>query len=201
MALSLEVYSELYRDARCLPWVTGQPQPAVVALAAEAELLAPVLDVGCGAGENAVYLAGLGLEVTAIDVVPAAVELARHKADAACVGLRAFSGDVLAMARQSSESFGTILDSCCFHAMDRSDAFEYARSIHRLLRPGGALHVIAISDVETAISGPVGWSARALQNAFSWPLQMRSVKPCLYLTTTAPAGRKAWLASFRHGDA
>ena len=41
-----------------------------------------VLDFGCGAGEEAVYLAKLGARVTAIDISPVGIELTRERAAA-----------------------------------------------------------------------------------------------------------------------
>ena len=40
-----------------------------------------ILDVGCGEGENSMLLASLGAKVTGIDISPAAIELARERAE------------------------------------------------------------------------------------------------------------------------
>ena len=62
------------------PWDIGGPQPAFEALADAGEIAGPVLDAGCGTGENALFLAALGFEVVGVDAVEAAVEAARRKA-------------------------------------------------------------------------------------------------------------------------
>ena len=62
------------------PWDTGQPQPAVVRLAAEGGFAGAVLDAGCGTGENALYLASLGWPVLGVDVAETALAIAREKA-------------------------------------------------------------------------------------------------------------------------
>ena len=62
------------------PWDIGRPQPEIVALE-EAGVLGPVvIDVGCGTGENALYLAGRDHDVHGIDGATAAIEQARAKA-------------------------------------------------------------------------------------------------------------------------
>ena len=62
------------------PWEIGRPQSAFVSLAQSQQIRSPVLDVGCGTGENALYLASLGLDVNGIDSARAAIETARDKA-------------------------------------------------------------------------------------------------------------------------
>jgi 2-polyprenyl-3-methyl-5-hydroxy-6-metoxy-1,4-benzoquinol methylase len=62
------------------PWDTGQPQPAIVRVASEGGLVGPVLDAGCGTGENALHAASLGLPVLGVDVAETALATARAKA-------------------------------------------------------------------------------------------------------------------------
>ncbi|HEX9637001.1 MAG TPA: methyltransferase domain-containing protein [Acidobacteriota bacterium] len=47
-----------------------------------------VLDLGCGTGEDAIWMAGRGLQVTAVDASAAMLAAARAKAEAASVGGR-----------------------------------------------------------------------------------------------------------------
>src|SRR5271168_1846506 len=62
------------------PWDIGRPQPAIVRLAAEGGFAGAVLDAGCGTGENALYVASLGLAVLGVDVAETALAMARAKA-------------------------------------------------------------------------------------------------------------------------
>ena len=65
---------------------------------------ASALDVGCGTGDNSIYLAQHGWQVTGVDFVPKAVEKARAKAAAAGVRVDVRHGDAT---RLSSEGLGT----------------------------------------------------------------------------------------------
>ena len=49
-------------------------------LASEGGFAGPVLDVGCGSGENALMVAALGLSVLGVDVAETALAIAREKA-------------------------------------------------------------------------------------------------------------------------
>lgn len=40
-----------------MPWDTGRPQPVLVALEQDGLISGAVLDVGCGTGDNAIFLA------------------------------------------------------------------------------------------------------------------------------------------------
>jgi SAM-dependent methyltransferase len=62
------------------PWDIGQPQPALVALFDEIEPLGPVLEVGSGTGDLALFLAKRGLSVIGVDSSEAAVAQAQAKA-------------------------------------------------------------------------------------------------------------------------
>jgi hypothetical protein len=57
-----EPWDASYHDGPA-PWDTGQPQPAIVRLAADGGFAGAVLDAGCGTGENALHVASLGLPV------------------------------------------------------------------------------------------------------------------------------------------
>ena len=55
-----EPWDASYQDGPA-PWDTGRPQPAIVRLAGAGRFTGTVLDVGCGTGENALFLAARGI--------------------------------------------------------------------------------------------------------------------------------------------
>src|SRR6266566_3792935 len=64
------------------PWDIGRPQQAYVELVQTGKIHGSVLDVGCGTGEHALYLAQHGHEVWGIDSSPTAIQKAQQKAAA-----------------------------------------------------------------------------------------------------------------------
>ncbi|GAA1964279.1 class I SAM-dependent methyltransferase [Amycolatopsis minnesotensis] len=145
------------------PWVIGEPQPAVVELEREDRIGGSVLDVGCGAGEHTLHLAGLGYDVLGVDFSPLAVELA--SANAAARGIEARFEVADAMRLTGEPRYDTVLDSALFHVFTPADQLVYARSLHAVTKPGGVLHVLALADTEPSIGPQV--SETAIRTAFA----------------------------------
>src|SRR5438094_177897 len=76
------------------PWDTGQPSSELRLVVAEGSISpCRALELGCGTGTNAVWLAQQGFDVTALDVSPLAIARAQQRSDA--VGVRFLVADVL----------------------------------------------------------------------------------------------------------
>jgi SAM-dependent methyltransferase len=90
-----EFWDERYASHEHQMW-SGRPNGS---FAAEVEDLAPgrVLDVGCGEGADAIWLAARGWDVTGVDVSSVAIERARKAADAAGVAVRWVHGSALSV--------------------------------------------------------------------------------------------------------
>jgi ubiquinone/menaquinone biosynthesis C-methylase UbiE len=65
------------------PWQIDRPQPEVLQLIEQGKFESPVLDLGCGTGDNTIELARHGLVVKGLDAVPEALERARKKTEQA----------------------------------------------------------------------------------------------------------------------
>ena len=127
------------------PWDIGRPQPAFKRLAEQGAIAGSVIDVGCGTGENALYLAGLGLDVTGLDAAPTAIARAREKAIARGLAATFIVGDALDLAAVGS-SFDVAVDSGLFHVFSDADRLRYERGLREVLRPGGRYFVLCFSD-------------------------------------------------------
>ena len=91
-----------------------------------------VLDIGCGSGEIARWLAGRGFAVTGIDVASSAIELARGTGRDV-PGL-AFKVDDICIDRGRGR-FDALLDRGCFQAVGGAKR-KYARSVAAVAGPG-----------------------------------------------------------------
>lgn len=96
---------------------------------------ARVLDLGCGTGEDALFLASLGVKVHAVDVSPAMVAYARAKA--ARAGLASLV-HVEVLAAEDVASLGVVFDGACsdFGALNCTALGTVGEGLARALRPG-----------------------------------------------------------------
>ncbi len=181
-----------YQDGSA-PWDVGAPQPEIVRLAEEGEIVGDVLDAGCGTGENALYLAGLGRRVMGIDAAPSAIARAREKAAARGLGVPFLVADALELAKLRRR-FETVIDCGLFHTFDAPRRRAYAHSLCEVLSPGGTLHVLCFSDEEPPGPGPWRISEGDLGEAFRSIFALTRLRPGRF-ERRAPEPAKAWVAT------
>ncbi|MEX2027240.1 MAG: class I SAM-dependent methyltransferase [Pirellulaceae bacterium] len=116
------------------PWETGQPSAELARVIAE-EQIQPcrVIELGCGTGINAVWLAQQGFDVTGVDSSRLAIEKARQRAAEAPV--RFVVDDVLKLS-QEYQPFPFFFDRGCYHAVRQIDVQAYVRTLKRVTMPG-----------------------------------------------------------------
>src|SRR5262245_45052343 len=78
-------WNDSYASGDPLPWDTGTPDPLLVEMI-ESRAIAPgrALEIGCGTGTNAIFLAQHGFKVLGVDISEIAVNRARAKAHGQC---------------------------------------------------------------------------------------------------------------------
>jgi len=97
------------------------------------------LDIGCGEGADAIWLARGGWTVTAIDISEVALSRARATADRAGVAVEWICGDALQMALPAG-SFDLL--SMQYPALPKAAGEVAVRTLLDTLRPGGLLHAV-----------------------------------------------------------
>lgn len=176
------------------PWDIGRPQPAFEVLADASEIAGPVLDAGCGTGENVLFLAARGFEVVGVDAVEAAVEAARHKAVARGLEAEFLVHDALAL-EGLGRRFATVVDSGLFHTFDDRERGRFVTSLAAALTLGGHYYVLCFSERELREGGPRRVTQAELRAAFNRPpFRVLSIAAAEMATNLDGEGRKAWLA-------
>ncbi len=109
-----------------------------------------IVDAGGGTGGFAVPLAGLGHTVTVIDPSPDSLAAAQRRAAEIAVPLRAIQGDVADLPGVIGEQGADLI--LCHSVLEYVDAPAAAMAaISRVLRPGGAVSVLAASAVAAVV--------------------------------------------------
>lgn len=148
--------------------------PAELAGVAAAGLVparALVLDLGCGAGAEAVWLARRGHRVVGVDSSAPALEIARRRADEAGVKVDFRRASVFDLPLEDGAA-GFALDRGCFHAIDPDDRALYAAEVTRVLAPGASLLLRGAAETDEA-AGLFAVDAEAVDRWFPSPLYRR----------------------------
>lgn len=143
------------------PWDRGGPGPQLVRWIAESRFPPPcrVLVPGSGSGHDVLALAEAGATVTGLDFAPAAILLATARLQAATPAGRATVVQADALAWMPESPFDAIYEQTCWCALHPDHWQTYALQLHRWLRPGGRLFLMAMQmqrpgAAEGRIEGP-----------------------------------------------
>ncbi|HYM50422.1 MAG TPA: class I SAM-dependent methyltransferase [Candidatus Limnocylindrales bacterium] len=177
------------------PWDIGRPQPVFVRLLGSGEIRGSVLDVGCGTGENVLFLAERGLSATGIDGAPAAIEKARAKAQARGLDAHFTVADGLDLA-VPAQPFDTVIDCGFFHVLADDERPRYLASLSRVLRPGGTLFLLGFSDRQPGVLGPRRLTEAEIRRTFQDGWRVAAIHPAVFELTHGGAAQ-AWLASIQ----
>lgn len=139
------------RHGARVPIESAAPDPS---LAAAADGLVPgrALDLAAGDGRNAIWLAGRGWDVTAIDFSTVALDRARASADAAGVAIEWVNADLLEW-RPEPRSFDLV--AVMFLHLPRHERRAVLANAADAVAPGGRL-VIVGHDRSNLIGGAGG---------------------------------------------
>ncbi|KAA8939269.1 MAG: class I SAM-dependent methyltransferase [Mycobacterium sp.] len=127
------------------PWDTKAPKESVVGWYEQGLIHGDVLDIGCGLGDNAVYLARQGFTVTGLDISPTALITAERRAADARVTVTFAVADATRL-EGYRDAFDTVIDSGMFHTLDDDGKRRYAAAVHRATRAGATLLMSCFSD-------------------------------------------------------
>jgi SAM-dependent methyltransferase len=188
----MSIFDEAYNGVP--NWEIGRPQREFVTLEETGEIRGDVLDVGCGTGENALFLARRGHKVWGVDSVPRAIERAREKARDRDLSVTFLVQDALDL-ENLSRTFDTIIDSGLFHALSDPDRLRFVRSLAAVLRPGGTYLMLAFSELEPGENGPRRVTQQEIRSAFEDGWRINGIRAAIFEGQWQPAGYLAWLSS------
>ena len=160
------------------PWDIAKPQPEIVALE-DAGVFGPrVLDVGCGTGETALFLAERGHDVTGVDAVQVAVDTAKARAAERGLDVCFRAADVLDVLSELIGKFHSVTDVGFFHALTDAQRTDFASKLAGKLAPGGVYAMLCFSDRVPGAWGPRRVSEAEIRAVFAGPeWVLRAIRP------------------------
>ncbi len=137
-----------------VPWNVEIPPAALVALV-ESSTVRPckAVDLGCGAGNYAIFLASKGFGVTGIDIAPAAIKLAIQNAKKAGVQVHFVVGDILESLDAFRDTFDFAYDWEVLHHIFPEHRQKYVTNVAQIVRAKGKYLSVCFSEKDPQFGG------------------------------------------------
>lgn len=149
------IYQELAPDE--IPWnLEGPPAPLAALVESRWVLPCDTVDLGCGAGNHAVWLATKGFRVTGVDISPRALELAERLAAESGIACRFVESDLTKEDEALDDYFDFAYDWEVLHHIFPVDRGRYVSNVHRMLRPAARYLSICFSEEDAPGFGGEG---------------------------------------------
>lgn len=182
-----------------VPWDEEMPPPEVLEFV---PTLAPgrAIDLGCGYGRASIYLAGLGWEVDAIDIIPAAIAEAAKRAGEAGVRLRLHIASISEL-HFLAGTYDFALDVGCAHVLDRLELVRYRDQLARLLHTGAYLMVygrLRENELPDGEEGPAGFEESEFLSLFADAFELEWTERGITQVEDQPPWSSAWFRFRRH---
>lgn len=159
-------WDQFYGDRnKGIPFFKDRPDENLVEYVSKRHMTpGKVLELGCGGGRNAVYLAQQGYAVDAIDISQAAVDWGRERARKHQVEVNFARSNIFDLSLEPG-SYDLIYDSGCFHHIYPHRRVTFLELVSSTLKPGGCFGLVCfaagsmgaeITDWEDTGSGASG---------------------------------------------
>lgn len=156
-------WNQRYADKNT-PWDSGVPSKELQRVFSEGWFKpCPMLEIGCGTGTNAIWLAQQGFKVTACDLAPLAIEQARRKGEQAGVCVRFVVADVLQLPELGGP-FQFVFDRGVYHHLRTVDLARFQQALAKYTQPGSYYLTLAgnANDPQPPENGPPRVSAQEI---------------------------------------
>jgi cyclopropane fatty-acyl-phospholipid synthase-like methyltransferase len=146
------IYRTVPLDA--IPWNVETPPDVLVGLVTSGSIRpCTTIDLGCGAGNYAVYLAGLGFDVTGVDSSPTAIKIAGEHAKKRGVRCRFIVADLLGDLHEVTGTFDFAFDWELLHHIFPEDRTTYIKNVYKILNSGATYFSVCFSEKDPQFGG------------------------------------------------
>ncbi|MFA5189271.1 MAG: class I SAM-dependent methyltransferase [Verrucomicrobiia bacterium] len=179
-------WNQTYRDPQAPPWDTGKPSTQL-RLLLESGAVKPcrALDLGCGTGTNAIFLAQQGFNATGVDLSEVAVQRALAKAQTAGVTANFICASVLALPDLGGP-FEFVSDIGCFHTLAKDQRNAFVAQVTRVTQPGSVYFLLCGNAKEPLDPGPPTLSEEEIRGTFSGHFDIEWIRECRFDTASLP---------------
>jgi SAM-dependent methyltransferase len=151
-----EQIEHIYRNAppEKIPWNIKKPPKELVKLV-ESGKVTPcrTVDLGCGAGNYAIWFAKQGFDVTGIDFSETAIEMANKLTKAEKVNCSFLVGDLTSMDFSVKSKFEFAYDWEVLHHIFPPDRDRYITNVAKMLITGATYYSVCFSDRDSDFGG------------------------------------------------
>ncbi|HKH17309.1 MAG TPA: class I SAM-dependent methyltransferase [Solirubrobacteraceae bacterium] len=188
------LYAAAEQGEAVVPWDRGAPHALLVQWARERGLEGAgrrALVVGCGLGDDAEFVAGLGFDTLAFDVSPTAVRAAHGRFPGSRV--RYVVADLLDPPAEWRGAFDLVVEIITVQSLPEPPRRQAIANVACMVGAGGTLVVIATGrDAEDEAAGPPWPLTRAEVDAFASE-RLEAVQ----IEDLREPGMRRWRAEFR----
>jgi len=137
-----------------IPWNIETPPNELIELIRK-ENIRPckTVDLGCGAGNYAIYLASKGFEVTGVDSSPTAIKIAKENARKRGVNCNFIVTDLLGDLHNVKETFDFAYDWELLHHIMPEDREKYVKNVHKILKSEAYYFSVCFSEKDPQFGG------------------------------------------------
>jgi cyclopropane fatty-acyl-phospholipid synthase-like methyltransferase len=154
--MKLDDMDKIYRDRPLekIPWVYETP-PAILIELVEKYIIKPckTIELGCGIGNYAIYLAKMGFKVTGVDISKTAIEIAKENSVKQKVVCDFRVADVVGDLSGIREKFDFAYDWELLHHIFPEKREKFMRNVQNLLNQGGKYLTVSFSEKDPSFGG------------------------------------------------
>ncbi|HEY9680530.1 MAG TPA: class I SAM-dependent methyltransferase [Oculatellaceae cyanobacterium] len=195
-------WEDAYKKGKdALPWDTGAAAPELVRYLESSTMPKQILEIGCGTGSNAIWMAERGASVLATEISPTAIELAKKKIENnKSLKLEFRLADIIESSPVKEGTIDFVFDRGVYHVMPDDDSREiFIDRVAGALKNGGFWLCIAGSadeDRPENAGGPPQLQASDLVNLAQKHFELFHLKRII---SSGPYGNEIvmWEALYR----
>lgn len=149
-----KIYSGLILPLENIPWNQPEPPIALVELIDSGKVSScRAIDLGCGTGNYAIYLASRRFDVTGVDISPNAIEIAKENAINKGFKCNFFVADLLGNLNQIKKTFDFAYDWELLHHIFPRQRKSYVKNVANLLNLKAKYLSVCFSEKDMQFGG------------------------------------------------